>query len=258
MTAATLRTFESAAAVAIYDAINAVDNREGLEHIARELWKGWGEGLISDGDAEFLSSYIERRRPINYRMAPHTPAFGALAGRIASRFTTRRRQRSPDRAASRERRRVLGGSSALPPDTRRHFTEGERAVLCVVSGEVKHQGVCDWAIDKIAAAAGVCRSTTQNALHEARRLGLIKITERPQRGWKNLSNVVEIISREWLIWLHRAPSAARRRGSNFFSNAAKKVNPTRSTARKKEEATDKNEVRLGQSVHSPPSTRATG
>jgi len=258
MTAATLRTFERAAAVAIYDAINAVDNREGLEHVARELWKGWGEGLISDGDAEFLSSYIERRRPMNYRMAPQAPALGTLAGRIASRFTTRQRQRSPDRAASRARRRVLGGSSALPPDTRRHFTEGERAVLCVVSSEVKRQGVCDWVIDKIAAAAGVCRTTTQNALHEARRLGLIKITERPQRGWKNLSNVVEIISRDRLTWLRRAPSAARRIGSTFPSNEAKKVSPTGSTARKDEGATDKNEARQGQSAHSPLSTHATG
>jgi len=52
---------------------------------------------------------------------------------------------------------------------RQEFTEGERAVLCVVGTEVKRHGICDWPIDKIAAIAGVGRTTVQNALHTARR-----------------------------------------------------------------------------------------
>lgn len=53
----------------------------------------------------------------------------------ASRLTSRNRPRSPDRQASRDRRRRLGGSSALPDTMRHHYTEGQRAVLCVVAGE---------------------------------------------------------------------------------------------------------------------------
>src|SRR5919201_1961191 len=40
-------------------------------------------------------------------------------------------------------------------------------------------------------------------MHEARRLGHVEITERPQRGAKNLPNLVKITSREWLAWVKR-------------------------------------------------------
>ncbi len=56
-------------------------------------------------------------------------------------------------------------------------------------------------LDKIAALAGVSRSTTQNALREARRLGLVTVTERRRQGAKSLTNVVEIVLAEWAAWL---------------------------------------------------------
>jgi hypothetical protein len=111
----------------------------------------------------------------------------------ASRLVSRQRPRSPDRVVSRERRRALGGSGALPDGLRRQYTEGQRAVLTIIAGEVKHHGICDLPIDKIAALAGVCRTTVQTTLHEARRLGHLKITERPVRGSKSLTNLIEII-----------------------------------------------------------------
>jgi len=114
----------------------------------------------------------------------------------AIRLLPRQRPRSPDRQASRDRRRQLGGSSALPDTLRRYCTEGQRAALCAIAGEIKHHGVCDLPIDKIAALAGVCRTTVQTTLHEARRMGHIKITERPVRGRKSLTNLVEILSKE--------------------------------------------------------------
>jgi hypothetical protein len=138
----------------------------------------------------------------------------SFAGRVLSRFASRQRQRSPDRKASRDRRRTLGGSSALPDNLRHYYTEGQRAVLCVVALEVKRHGVCDWPIDKIAAVAGVGRTTVQTTMHEARRLGHITITERPRRGCKSLTNIVRISSQEWRTWSTRGPSAARPIGSN--------------------------------------------
>lgn len=214
------------AATAIYEMFNSCSELNQLGEIVRLLWIGYGNGKISDGEATYLSSIIERRRALARRAAPqHTKPPGRVVGRLFSRFTPRQRQRSPDRKASRDRRRMLGGSSALPDTLRHHYTEGQRSVLCIVSGEVKHHGICDFPIDKIAALAGVCRTTVQTALHEARRLCHIKITERPQRGRKSLPNVVEIISPDWRTWLRRGPSAARLTGSN----SAKMVSSTKNT-----------------------------
>jgi hypothetical protein len=55
-------------------------------------------------------------------------------------------------------------------------------VLCIVAGEVKRQGVCYLPIDKIGALAGVCPTTVQTTLREARRLGHLLVQEREARG----------------------------------------------------------------------------
>lgn len=135
--------------------------------------------------------------------------------RLAARFD-RKWQRSPDRAASVKRRRMLGGSSGLPDTIRHHYTEGERAALAVVAGEVKHHGVCDLPLDRIAAVAGVSRTTVQNALREARARGHVTVEPRPRKGQKNLTNVVRVSSKEWLAWLKRGPSLARSIGFKSF------------------------------------------
>jgi hypothetical protein len=57
----------------------------------------------------------------------------------------------------------------------------------VVAREVQRADRCELCLDKISALAGVSRSTTQNALHEARRLGLVTVTERRRRGAKSLT-----------------------------------------------------------------------
>lgn len=159
-----------------------------------------------DEDAVAFERGAASTRPARAAQRPMDPS--------ASRFKPRQRPRSPDRKASRDRRRMLGGSSAVPPQLRHCYTEGQRAVLCIVAGEVGRRGVCDLSIDKIAALAGVCRTTVQTTLHEAKRLGHVRITERPQPGRKHLPNVVEIISAEWRVWLKRGPSSHRPIGSS--------------------------------------------
>ena len=220
-----------AVANAIHEAINRCSDPDQLHETARLLWKAYGAGEVSDDESNYLQSLINRRRPLRHT-ALHAKPAGRFAGRLCGRFTPRQKQRSRDRKASRERRRMLGGSSALPDNLRHHYTEGQRSVLCIVAGEVKRSGVCDFPIDKIAALAGVCRTTVQTTLHEARRFGHIKITERPRPGRKNLPNIVEIISQEWRTWIRRGPSAARRIGSN----SAKMVNSTKNTDLRKEVA----------------------
>lgn len=203
----------SAAAIAIYDGVNLCSDPDQLDKEAQQLWIDHGEGKISDGEATYLSSIIERRRLLRRTAWWHTKPLGRSVGRLCGRFTPRQRQRSPDRKASRDRRRRLGGSSALPDTLRHHYTEGQRSVLCIIASEVKRHGICEFPIDKIAALAGVCRTTVQTTLHEARRLGHITITERSRPGRKNLPNLVEIISLTWRTWIRRGPSAARLIGS---------------------------------------------
>jgi hypothetical protein len=239
----TLRNLASAAAHTIYDAINAATSPDALDQLARAMWRGYGEGAIGDADAEFLQSCISRRLPLasnTLRTAPGR-SLGKLAGRLGTRFKPRQHPRSPDRKASRDRRRTLGGSAVMPPNLRHHYTEGQRAVLSIVAGEVKHHGVCDLPIDKIAALAGVCRTTVQTTLHEARRLLHLKITERPRPGRKSLTNVVEIMSAEWLTWIKRGPTAYRPVGSN----PVKMVSPTKITDQERKRLSDESEWRRG-------------
>jgi hypothetical protein len=213
------------ASLALYEGIVACQSTDQLDAMARLIWERYGAGAVNDDEASYLSSCIERRRPLGTRTSPGKfAAASKMTGRI-SRFMPRQRQRSPDRKASRDRRRMLGGSSALPDKLRQCYTEGQRAVLCIIAGEIKHHGICDEPIDKMAARAGVCRTTVQTTLHEASRLGHIKITERPRPGRKHLTNLVEIISAEWRTWIKRAPSAARRIGSN----SVKMVSTTKNT-----------------------------
>jgi hypothetical protein len=211
---------------AIYARINACTNSDQLDGIMKLLWSEWyPSGVVTDREAELLTEAVERRRPTSRRtprVGGSVAAVGRLAERMQRRFTPRKPQRSPNRKASRERRRMLGGSGCMPAKMGSMYTEGERAALCVISGEIKRQGLCELSIDEIAARAGVCRTTVQNAIHEARRLGHITVLERPRRGMKSLTNVVRICSREWLSWIKRAPSAARIIGSN----SVKKLSPT--------------------------------
>jgi hypothetical protein len=160
-----------------------------------------------DNDALFWEHGLRQTRPAIQEKAP-TP------GRLATRFMPRQRPTSPDRRASLERRRRLGGSGVLPANLRHHYTLGQMSVLCIIAGEVKHHGICDLPIDKIAALSGVCRTTVQTTLHEARRLLHIEVIERPRPGRKHLPNEVRIISSEWHAWLKRGPTAHRPIGSN--------------------------------------------
>jgi hypothetical protein len=224
-----LRTFTTAMATAIYEAVNATAKPDDLDQLARGMWRAYAENAISQDDGEFLSSYIERIRPHPRLGRP----IGIVGLRQATRLIPRQHPRSPDRKASRDRRRTLGGSAVMPPNLRIAYTEGQRAVLCVVAGEIKHHGICDVPIDKIAALAGVCRTTVQTTLHEARRLFHVKTTERPKRGRKSLTNLVQIIDPEWLAWIKRGPTAHRPIGSN----SVKIVSTTKNTDFRKEEGT---------------------
>jgi hypothetical protein len=57
----------------------------------------------------------------------------------------------------------------------------------------------------------VGRTTVQNALRQAVALGLVSVQARPRRGQRSDTNVVRIVSAEWLTWIRKGSAL----GSKF-------------------------------------------
>lgn len=181
-----------------------------MDALSRQIWQGHGGGALGDVEAQALAERLHARRgEIREGIVP----VGIPAGR-ASLFPPRARSVSPDRAASRDRRRLLACSGPMPPALAARFTTGQLAVLRIVADEVAAKGVCGLCIDAIAARAGVCRRLAQAAIRLAEGDGLLTIEERRHEGRKNSPNLVRIISREWQAWMRRGRrQPLERRGS---------------------------------------------
>ncbi|CAO4137870.1 helix-turn-helix domain-containing protein [Methylorubrum extorquens] len=177
--------------------------RAALPTVAAALWKAFAEGHVTEVEAEALASLIEARQVLRSPVpgsatgpnAPNTPqdrANGPRTGRSGSR---------PHTDASMERRRRWAASGRMPPAIAARFTLAEQAVLSLVAAETCRRKDCRLAIEHMAALAGVSRSTVKNAIREAAKLGLLNIEERRLTGWRNDTNIIRIVSPEWLSWL---------------------------------------------------------
>jgi hypothetical protein len=185
--------FHAAAAVcSTYAALNAV---------SADLWRAHGSGLIPDDAAQAAAEAIQaRRRALGAKLAQR-------AENAPTAFSAPRRAvpRSPDREASIRRRRSVAASGALPSRIACQFTQAENAVLSVIATECRRCGsCCSWPVDRIAALAGVSRRTAQYAIRAAERLGLIAVKARPRPGAKSDTNIIRIVSRDWIAWLKRS------------------------------------------------------
>ncbi|GJD44917.1 hypothetical protein AFCDBAGC_2786 [Methylobacterium cerastii] len=168
--------------------------RAALPAVASALWKAFGEGHLSETEAEALSGLIEARQQSDIersveRIANRT---GAPRTGVGSR---------PRTDASMERRRRWAASGRLPPGLAARFTLAEQAVLAVVAVEVAKRGDCRLAVGHIAAVAGVSETMVRNALREARTHGLVTVEERRLARFRNDTNIVCVVSREWTAWL---------------------------------------------------------
>jgi hypothetical protein len=172
----------------------AARNTAAIDEIARLTWRAHAEGQLLDAEAEAVSEALQARR-------------GAFATKRAPQRTktdlARRRPapRSPDRQASLERRRRQAASGSMPPALASRFTTGELAALAVIARQCQRTGACSLPIDAIAALAGVSRTTVQNALRAAKAQGIVLAKERRRRGLPSLTNIISIISKEWMAWL---------------------------------------------------------
>lgn len=159
--------------------------RMALPDISKTVWGALAAGHLSEAEAENLSGLIESRRALP------SPRKATRAGS---------RPRSPE---SIERRRRWAASGFMPVGLAARFSLAEQATLAVIADEVRRTGDCRLCIGAIAGKAGVCDTSVRNAIHEAKRLGLLTVEERRVAMWRNLPNVVRIVSREWCQWLDR-------------------------------------------------------
>lgn len=227
--------------------------RAALPAVASALWRAFGEGQITEAEAEALAAVIEARRVI-------IPAGNVLSAATPGPHTPPDRQNRPRTGAgsrprtcaSLERRRRWAASGRLPPALAARFTLAEQAALALVAAETARRGDCRLAIEHLAAVAGVSRSTVKSAIREARKLGLLTVEERRVTGFRNDTNVVRIVSPEWTAWLRLARKGAlgsehtpARRGGGVKSSTCTPTQVLKQGRSKPAEASQRRSARTG-------------
>ena len=186
-----------------------------LPQVTALLWRAYGDGTVTEAEAEALSGLIEARTdaPAARRLPPGSQPSPEVESPPPSQDRAGAPRRSvgsrPRTDASLERRRRWAASGRLPPGLAARFTLAEQAVLALVAAEVVRRKDCRLAVGHLAAIVGVAETTVRNAVREAVKLGLITVEERRLTGFRNDTNIVRIVSPEWQAWLRlaRKPSA---------------------------------------------------
>jgi hypothetical protein len=180
----------------------AIARPDELDWIVKDMWVDHTSGLLTEAEMEALDEAARtRRETIKERRTETRP--NAPRGPAQPR---RPIPRSPDRAASRRRRRDIGQERWLPPSIASKLTPGEIAVLSIIVREIVNHGVCDLPNDKVAGLAGVCPTLVKNTRRRAEDERWIKVIHRPRPGQKSLTNLIFALSLELRAWI-----ATRRR-----------------------------------------------
>jgi hypothetical protein len=231
---APLKSVGSLSSARIYSAIGAAKTGDELDDLIKLVWRDHLGGAIDDVDAMHLVQYAEQRRPrsemplsavvaempVRARIPIAEPNLRPIGSRsYRSRFSSRREQRSPDRRVSYERRHRLAYSGVMPRHLAPNLTISDMAVMRVVCDEYVRAGGCELSLAEIAAHAGVCRKSAKRATQNARDERLVTIEERPVRGQRHKSNLIRIISFEWLKWLRRGQDDGGSARRNAVANA---------------------------------------
>ena len=184
--------------------------RAALPAVTVALWRAFGEGHVSEAEAEVLSILIERRQASGIeqrsnRLEQRPNAKGPTRLGDAAQDCQRKSKTGtgsrPRTDASLERRRRWAASGRLPPAIAARFTLAEQAALALIAAETTRKGDCRLSVPHLAAVAGVAETTVRNAIREARKLGLLTVEERRLTGYRNDTNVIRIVSPEWTTWL---------------------------------------------------------
>jgi hypothetical protein len=190
-----------------------------LPEMRSAMYKAFAAGQISEAEAETLDALINTRAVI--------PA--------AEPAPRRRSGSRPRSSASMERRRSWAATGRLPPALAARFTLAEQSVLAVVAVEVAKKGQCTLTIGHLAALAGVSETTVRNALRAAEVLQLISIDRRRRTAWVSYPNTLNIVSKEWVLWLRLSTGAnscsprseSKRRRENGLAQKRENINAGR-------------------------------
>lgn len=183
--------------------------RAALPAVSAALWKAFAAGHVTEAEAEALSALIEARQAFTPRRGENVLHENNSTGpidpdapqdRVRSPRTGRGGSR-PRTDASMERRRRWAASGRMPPAIAARFTLAEQAVLSLVAAETCRRKDCRLSVGGLAAIAGVSETTVRNAIREAVKLGLLTVEERRLTGWRSDTNIVRVVSAEWLSWL---------------------------------------------------------
>ena len=191
-----------------------VATRLTLPQVTALLWRAYGDGKITESEAEALSGLIEARTEASAarRFSPATPAAFNSGDSQPAQDTAASARRAvgsrPRTDASMERRRRWAASGRLPPGLAARFTLAEQAVLALVAAETVRRKDCRLSVPNLAAVVGVAETTVRNAIREAVKLGLVTVEERRVTGFRNDTNIVRIVSAEWTAWLRLARKGA--------------------------------------------------
>lgn len=170
--------------------------RDRLSALAAAVWEAFAGGLVTEAEAGELSEFAAGRGRARGAAQPAAGGLQPLAAALPRRVGSR-----PRTGASMERRRRWAASGRLPPALAVRFTLAEQAVLALIAAETIRRGDCRLAVGHLAAIAGVSETTVRNAVRQARVLGLLSVEERRVTGFRNLPNIVRIVSAEWTSWL---------------------------------------------------------
>lgn len=215
-----------------------------LHEAALAVSRALSEEIIGETEAQQFYERIDGRRPRRANgPAPFMESLGKHTPRAVSGFEPRKRSKSPDREASKARRRKFGGCGALPDTLRQFYSEGERAVLAVISLECRAHGTCTLSVNEIGGRAGAGHTLVQKTLRQAHRNGHIRVQERPRPGRKHLTNRVIITAPDWRAWNKKYQANQGGSGSTFV----KDVGPTKNKyIRKKGAAKSDSSARANQ------------
>lgn len=171
-----------------------------IDELVKLVWRAHAGGELGDNEAQALAELAHARR--SPALGDEPKAGVSLAAAHGS--TVRGRGRSgarPRRPEHVGRRRGWVASGWLPPRIAALFTASHAAVLAVIASEAAKSGQCLLCNAALANLAGVSVSTVKAAKREAVAAGLIVVVVRRVTAWRNLSNVVRIVSAEWSSWL---------------------------------------------------------
>ena len=152
-----------------------------LRGLQAGLWARYGEGLLTDGQAGYVAEIVTARLKPAETPAEKPPRDPAT--QVGTRPI------GPDSLA---RRRRLSRETFVHPQDTGDLTNGEMAVLTVVTEEILKAGRCTLPVGKLAALAGISRRWAQHALAKLAALAFVVVERRPGERRRHDTNVVTL------------------------------------------------------------------